>query len=52
MADGTWRYNANHENPDFQICVPLGNGKTAPIEHLSVDFPNKNAWINDMPFWM
>ncbi len=41
MADGTWRYNANHENPDFQICVPLGNGELAPIEHLSVDSPTK-----------
>jgi hypothetical protein len=52
MADGTWRYNPNHENPDFQIHVLLGNGELAPIEHLSIDSTTKNARINDMPFWM
>ncbi len=41
MADGTWRYDANHENPDFQIHVLLRNGELAPIEHLSVDSPTK-----------
>jgi hypothetical protein len=49
MANGTWRYDANHENPDFQIRVPLGNSELAPIEHLSVDSPTKMLGLMTCP---
>jgi hypothetical protein len=49
MADGTWHYDANHENPDFQIRVPLGNGELAPTEHLSIDSPTKMLGLMTCP---
>jgi hypothetical protein len=41
MANGTWCYKGNHDNPAFQLRVSLANGDMAPIEHLSVDSPSK-----------
>ncbi len=40
MANGTWRYKGNHDNPAFQLQVPLANGNMAPIKHLSVNSPS------------
>ncbi len=36
-ADGTWAYEDNVGNDEYQAVVPLANGSFAPIEHLSVD---------------
>jgi hypothetical protein len=41
MAAGAWQYEPNHDNPAFQICVPLANSDMAPIGHLLVDSPSK-----------
>ncbi len=41
MADGTWGYESNHEKPAFQICIPLADGNTVSIDHLSVNSSSK-----------
>ncbi len=47
--DGTWHYDDNHENPAFQLHVPLANGDMAPIKHLSVDSPSKTLGLMTCP---
>jgi hypothetical protein len=36
-VDGTWAYEDNVGNEEYQAVVPLANGSFAPIGHLSVD---------------
>ena len=40
-ADGTWAYEDNVGNEEFQAVVPLADGSSAPIEHLGVDESTK-----------
>ena len=38
---GQWSYAENHEEEEFQVVIPLPDGTTAEIEHLSVFTPHK-----------
>jgi hypothetical protein len=35
--EGIWTYESNEEEEEWHIGIPLTNGESAPIEHLSVD---------------
>ena len=35
-ANGTWAYEAHEENEQFALTVPMADGSSAPIEHVSV----------------
>jgi hypothetical protein len=33
---GRWSYQENHKDPEFELVVPMPDGSTAKIDHLSV----------------
>jgi hypothetical protein len=48
-VDGTWAYEDNVGNEEYQAVVPLANGSFAPIEHLSVGISTKTLGFMTCP---
>jgi len=43
--DGTWSYANHHEDEETKIFVPMPNGSSEAIEHVSVDTPKETLGI-------
>jgi hypothetical protein len=48
-SDGTWRYSNNESSNDLVIKVPMADGTTEPIEHLSVNTAVKTLGFMTCP---
>ena len=48
-SDGSWRYAANENNPEFDITVPMPDDSLVPSEHMSVDTANKTLGVKTCP---
>ena len=46
---GGWQYIAHHKDKCAALFVPLPNGRTAPISHLTVDNTQKTLGVTTCP---
>ena len=48
-ASGAWKYEANERNEELDIAVPMPDGSSVPIEHLSVDTARETLGVFTCP---
>jgi hypothetical protein len=48
-TNGQWYYEANHLNEEYNMVVPMPDGKEWPIEHLPVDTPKETLGVWSCP---
>jgi hypothetical protein len=49
QADGRWKYEANEQDDDFDLHVPLLDGSYVPIEPVSVDTSKETLGVWSCP---